>query len=87
MTKIVLGTRLLCKPIKEKEDSKIIIPDTVDKKDNYDTFRVEIIGQDVEQVQVGDIVKILPRDSNNLFYVDEYFVLDENRIVMVEREE
>ena len=83
--KKVLGTRLLCKEFEGDEpESQIVMPDTVQKTNTK--FTVEAIGHEVEQCQVGDVVKILPR-SEPQFQIDGFYVLDEAKVVLRERDE
>ena len=83
--KKVLGTRLLCKEFEGNEpESQIVMPDTVQKTNTK--FTVEAIGHEVTQCQVGDVVNILPR-SEPQFQIDGLYVLDEAKVVLLERDE
>ena len=83
--KKVLGTRLLCKEFEGDEpESQIVMPDTVQKTNTK--FTVEAIGHEVTHCQVGDIITILPR-SEPQFQIDGLYVLDEAKVVLLERDE
>lgn len=86
MNKIILGTRVLCQPVKlkEEQESKIIVPETIEDNEPTSVFRVVGIGDEVTKVKVDDICYILAR-GGKVYKVDGKAVIEESQIVMVER--
>lgn len=89
--KLLLGRRILAEIPKQKKESSIIVPDTVKKDDDnvesLDThiFKVLDVGKDVEHVQPGDTIHILPR-GKNVYKIDGKLLFDESEVVLVERD-
>lgn len=82
----VLGKFILAKPIelsKEQDDGIILTTDTDKVKKNYGV--VEYIGQDVEEVNVGDTIIFETKELNQLEIGDDrYFLLIESEVIAID---
>lgn len=88
--KKILGNRVLARELKEqKTESGLIMADTVESEKTR--FEVVGIGDEVEKVTVGDVVRVPSRvghASHELMVDGEMlFVITESQIVMVETDE
>lgn len=85
----IVGNNFLATEIVKKEMANgIVAPDTA--KTQKMRYKVELIGEDIKSLEVGDTVYVAPKvaASRHTLIVDdvEYTVFSEDNIIIVERD-